>query len=298
MTKNYKDRILKAVKARLNDYDSQQRFAKVLGINPAQLSTILKGKTDQVLSDAKWMSIARRLDVKQSGAGDWKTAKTPVYQYVYKALADCQHDSLSGLLCDRADIGKTYTALQYVRENKNAVYIDCSQVKTRQRLIRRIARELGLNHNGLYADIYEDLVFYLRNGIESPLIILDEAGDLDSKAFLELKALWNATEHVCGWYMMGADGLKAKIQRNLNLKTVGYTELFSRYGNRYQKVVPDGKQDADEFVKAQIAIIAKVNGASNIQEMYAKSGGSLRRIYTEVQKMKRNEQSPERNAID
>ena len=120
-----------------------------------------------------------------------------------------------------------------------------------------------------------------------PLIILDEAGDLEGKTFLELKALWNATEYICGWYMMGADGLKKRIEDNLNNKTVGYAELFSRYGSRYQKIVPDGKDESDAFVKHQIAAVARANGANNTQEIYAKSGGSLRRIYTEIRKMKR-----------
>lgn len=288
MNKEYKNKIVAAIKGRLSDYDSNARFAKVLDINPAQLSQILKGKIDRILSDAKWLSIARRLDIKLSGQELWKTARTPVFLYIYQVLSICQSDTLSGLLCDRADIGKTYAAKEYVKEHKKAVYIDCSQVKTKQRLIRKIAREFGLNHNGLYSDIYEDLVFYLNNGITNPLVVLDEAGDLDSSAFLELKALWNATEHTCGWYMMGADGLKAKIERNLNLKTVGYTELFSRYGSRYQKVIPEGKEAAEDFIRQQIAAIAKINGANNIQEIYAKSGGSLRRIFHEIQKMKRN----------
>lgn len=66
-----------------------------------------------------------------------------------------------------------------------------------------------MDSKGHYADVYEDLVYYLRS-IEHPLIILDEAGDLQYEAFLELKALWNATERCCAWYMMGADGLKEK----------------------------------------------------------------------------------------
>jgi len=39
---------------------------------------------------------------------------------------------------------------------------------------------------------YEDLVFYLKT-LPYPLIIFDEAGDLQYDAFLEIKALWNAT---------------------------------------------------------------------------------------------------------
>ena len=68
-----------------------------------------------------------------------------------------------------------------------------------------------MTSNGRYSDVYEDLVAYLRT-IDTPLVILDEAGDLQYEAFLELKALWNATERCCAWYMMGADGLKGEDQ--------------------------------------------------------------------------------------
>ncbi len=298
MEKRQIKKIVKAVQAEEEKYSSNFKLARVLDINPSQLSLILRDITDKVLSTAKWMSIARRLDVSLTASEKWIAAKTPVFLYIQQALTVCQEDSLSGLLCDRADIGKTFAAKEYVKTHRHAVYIDCSQVKTKLLLMKTLSREFGLNSNGRYGDIYADLVFYLNNGVNSPLVILDEAGDLDPHAFLEIKALWNATERRCGWYMMGADGLKAKIERNLNMKTVGYTEIFSRYGNRYQKIVPFGKQESEDFQKKQIATIAMANGASNIQELYALSGGSLRRIYTEVQKMKRNEKSLKRHATN
>jgi len=279
-----KKRIVAEIIARRANYGSQAKMAKALGINVAQMSRILKGETERVLSNANFISIARKLGVELQNKAKWNVAKTSVFNYIWSQLTMCQNSSLSGLLCDKADIGKTFTAKQYIKTNANAVYIDCSQVKSKQRLIRKLAQEFGLTSSGRYADVYEDLVFYLKS-IDSPLIILDEAGDLDYPAFLELKALWNATEHATGWYMMGADGLKAKIERNLGIKKVGYTELFSRFGSRYQKVSLDGKEAMEKFTKDLVADVARANGVTNIQDIYVKSGGSLRRIYTEVQKM-------------
>lgn len=160
-------------------------------------------------------------------------------------------------------------------------------MKTKQRLIRRIAQEFGVSNTGKYSDVFEDLAFYLRS-IETPLIILDEAGDLDYPAFLELKALWNSTERACGWYMMGADGLKAKIQRSIDHKKVGYTELFSRFGGRYGKITPDGQQETDKFIRLNSAIIIKANDPNaDVTTMLARTHGSLRRIYTEIRKNNR-----------
>ena len=131
-------------------------------------------------------------------------------------------------------------------------------------------------------------MYYLR-GIDNPLVILDEAGDLQYEAFLELKALWNATERCCGWYMMGADGLKEKINRSIECKKVGYTEMLSRFGDRYSKVVPDEANDRKAFLHEQARIVAKVNApeGADIAPIVRKSGGGLRRVYTEIEKLKR-----------
>ena len=284
MTTEIKQQIVEAVKSRLPNYKNAAKMAISLGINSAQLSRILKGELDGVLSDAKWISIARKLDVQIQEAGEWKAAKTPVYAHVYRQLQRCQQHSLSGLLCDRADIGKTYTARQYVKENRYAAYIDCSQYKSKQQLIRAIAQEFGVGNSGRLTDVQADLVFYLKS-IPNPLIILDEAGDLYYEAFLELKALWNATEGFCGWYMMGADGLRRKIENNILYKRVGYAEVFSRFGSRYQKITPDGQEALDEFLRGQAAIIAKVNDeTADVKAIVAKSNGSLRRVKIELKK--------------
>ncbi len=284
METKVKQKIVTALKQQRKNYPSANKMSKALGLNAAQLSRLLKGEIDNVVSDGKLINIARKLQIELSDEVRWNTAKTPVFNFIWHQLENVQQNGLSALLCDIADIGKTYTAKIYVRNHKNAVYIDCSQVKTKQRLVRKIASEFGLDSHGRYADVYEDLIFYLKS-IEKPLIVLDEAGDLTYDAFLELKALWNATEHSVGWYMMGADGLKAKINRNLGLKKVGYAELFSRFGSKFQKVSPEG--DAlEDFKKEQIATIAQVNGYNNVQQLYAKTGGSLRRLYIELTKVK------------
>lgn len=286
LTKDFKHRVIAAIEGHRNNYPSDAKMAISLGINSAQLSRIKKGELENVISDAKFISIARILGVQLNDDATWKIARTPVFDYIMDQLETCQQFSISGLLCDRADIGKTFTAQHYARTHKYAVYIDCSQVKKKNQLIRKIAREFGVGYTGRYDDVYEDLIFYLQ-GIPTPLIILDEAGDLNYNAVLELKALWNATERRCGWYMMGADGLKHKIEGNLERHKVGYAEIFSRYGSRYQKITPDGKEALDAFLMAQTALIAKANGANDkVQEIHAKTGGSLRRIHTEIQKLK------------
>ncbi|MFX1715424.1 hypothetical protein JZ949_10225, partial [Riemerella anatipestifer] len=86
-----------------------------------------------------------------------------------------------------------------------------------------LARELGSGTTGTYSEILENLKYYI-NALGKVFICIDEAGDLDYAAFLELKGLVNGTTGRCGWYMIGADGLRAKIKRGINNEKVGYRE--------------------------------------------------------------------------
>lgn len=287
VTTEIKNKIVAAIAQARENYPSDAKHAASLGINAGVYSAIRNGQTERVLSDANWITIARKLGVSLRGEIEWKAAKTETFKYITTQLEAIQERGLSTILCDLPNIGKTFTARHYVGTHANAVYIDCSQVKTKLKLVRRIAAEFGVDSKGRYADVYDDLVYYLRS-IDRPLVILDEAGDLQYEAFLELKALWNATERCCAWYMMGADGLKEKIRRSIECRKVGYTEMLSRYGDRYCKVTPDEAKDRDAFLKEQARVVAKVNApeGADVAQIVRKSGGGLRRVYTEIEKLK------------
>lgn len=290
ITNEIKTRITQAISADRDNYPSDNRHATALGIAPSVYNAIKKGNFERQVSDANWIGIARRLGVQLRAEMEWAAAVTPTYSFISRQLEVCQESGLSAILCDMPNIGKTFTAKDYVKRHRNAVYVDCSQVKTKLKLIRYIAREFGVGSYGRYGDVYEDLVAYLRT-IDRPIVILDEAGDLQYEAFLELKALWNATERCCAWYMMGADGLKEKINRAIEGKKVGYTEMLSRYGDTYSKVTPDDARERVKFLKAQAAIVAKVNApaGADIQGIVHASGGGLRRVFTEIEKMRRTQ---------
>lgn len=256
------------------------RFATKIGISASQWSRLKKGNYDNVLADSKFITLARENEITLGNKIEWKTAKTATFQYIYTLLDTCKKQGIATLLVDSADIGKTHTCKYYARNNQNTVYMDCSQVKSKQLFIREIARQFGVSHTGKYADVYKDLVFYI-NTLNGVLIILDEAGDLKYDAFLELKALWNATEGNVGWFMTGADGLKEKIRRAIDNKKVGYTEIFRRYGSRYRKVSPDGKEALEDFLQGQVATVVKANATQNIdiQKVLKSSRNSLTNAY-------------------
>ncbi len=277
----FKKKIVNELKRREKESGlSANKFAITIGINKSIWNRLKKGDFDKVLADSKFITIARENNITLGNSIKWKTAKTPAFEYIYTLLEKCQTQGISTLLVDIADLGKTHTAKYYVRNNRNAVYLDCSQVKSKQLFVRDIARQFGVDYVGRYADVYKDLVFYL-NTLDNVIVILDEAGDLKYDAFLELKALWNATEGNVGWFMMGADGLKAKMKRAINGKKVGYTEIFRRYGSRYRQVTPQGAEDLESFLQQQVGLVAQANAPANvdIQKLIESSRNSLTNLY-------------------
>jgi hypothetical protein len=288
ITTEVQQKIISAIETNRANYPSDAKHAASLGISSSVYSSLRNGKTERMMSEAMWITVARKLGVHLRGEMEWRPAKTETYEFVTTQLKACQESGLSAILCDLPNIGKTYTARLYVGSHANAVYVDCSQVKTKRKLIRKIAAEFGVDSKGSYSDVYDDLVYYLRS-IERPLIVLDEAGDLQYEAFLELKALWNATERCCAWYMMGADGLKEKINRSIECRKVGYTEMLSRYGDRYSRVTPEDGKEREKFLMRQAVAVARVNApeGADVAALARKTGGGLRRVYTEIEKLKR-----------
>ncbi len=284
MAPEQKDLIWAEVMRRRENFaGSDGRFAVTLGISASQYSRLRGGERERVIGDDQWIRIGRKLDV-SFGKDRWKAAKTPAYMYIEAQLERCQQNSISRMLVDRTGIGKTFTAQCYARTHKNAVYVDCSQVKTKTLLIRFIAEEFGLNNKGTYHEVYADLVYYLQV-MDKPLIILDEAGDLQRAAFNELKALYNKTKGCCGFYMMGADGLKKKIENGRKREDVGYAENFDRFGSRYQKASPNDAREFELFFANCAAAICKVNApAMSFQTLLPKLNFSLRRIEEEIRK--------------
>lgn len=280
-------KIVDAIKEDREDYENNNQHARVLGINESVYNQIIKGKVEGKLDKSVWLNVARRLNVNLRNDEAWVTVETPVFIYITQQLEDCQAQSLSKILCDLPNIGKSHTAKVYASRTKNAVYIDCSLCKTKNKLLAKIAQEFGLVKRGKYEDLLDDLCYYI-NSLDNPLIILDEAGDLKYEAFLELKAIWNATEEHCGWYMMGATGLRAKINKAIENEKQGYEEIFSRFNDDYGFVTPRESEERQRYMSVNVTAVIKANAPkdADIKKLIIESRGSLRKAKNSIKKLR------------
>lgn len=253
----FKNKIRDAI---LNDRENyggnDSEYAKKIGIDKTAFNRLKNGQTEKLLSDTKWLLIANELGVKLHN-DKWKIARTQIYSEIEDNLNFCKEYSKSMILADDCGIGKTFCAKQIAKQMKNVFYVDCSQSKEKSHFIRALAKSIGVDSKGRLNDIKTAIKAYLIY-LEKPLVILDEAGDLAKEPFLMIKELWNATEGSCGWYMMGADALKSKIEHGVAGKVVGYAEIFDRFSG-FVKLVPDGTDDKKAFFKRLLSDVAYVN---------------------------------------
>lgn len=261
LTTEFKEKVrTELLQARENFGGSDAAFARQYGINNSVFSRIKNGETANILSDAQWFTAGKQLGVSLNNR-KWKAAITEVFQIIEEEVIFCQEWAKARIFVDECGIGKTFTAKWLARNRKNIFYLDASQCKTKQLFIRSLARTLGVDDKGRYADVLSNLKYYLHV-LEKPVIIIDEAGDLEYAAFLEIKELWNSTEGVCGWYLMGAEGLRAKIERGINHKKVGYREIFSRFSEKFSYVVPTDRQTKESFYKKLITDVLAANAVN------------------------------------
>jgi hypothetical protein len=257
-TAEFKDKVVKALlEARPNFTGTDRQFAKKYGINPTVWSSLKKGTTAGQLSDNKWLEIGRLLNV-SNRASSWALARTSVFTKIEQDIEMCQKHAMSFMLVDEPEIGKSETAMYLARNMRNVFYVDCSQTKTRIMFIKALAQVLGADVRGTYAE-QKASVKYILTTIDHPVVILDEAGDLDGNAFLEVKEFWNATQGVCGWYLMGADGLRTKLENGVAHKRVGYRELFSRFNGKYMRITPTDRGERQQFYTDLIRSALELN---------------------------------------
>jgi len=280
ITSEFKNKVIAALLEQRANFDgSDTAFARQWSISGSVYNRLKNGERESLLKESHWITLGRELNISTNDR-KWHMARTDVFNIIEEDVMFCKEFSKAKICVDECGIGKTYSAKYLSRTVKNCFYVDASQAKTRQLFVRLIARTIGVDHTGKYAEVKGNIKYYLRM-LPQPIIIIDEAGDLDYTAFLELKELWNATENVCGWYMMGADGLRSKIEKGINHKKVGYKEIFSRYSERYTRVVPVGKEDKQAFYRKLITEVLTVNMADTtklsliVKRCLATDGGEI-----------------------
>ncbi|MEH0154653.1 ATP-binding protein [Limibacter armeniacum] len=275
---------------------SDAKFAVSIGLNKGVYSQLKNGRYTNkggksLLSHQNWVRIARFVGYSHHSELSWKTARTQVFSVISAQLTFCQQHSTTGIFCDIAGIGKSHAGKAYAEQNTNAFYLNCGEAPKKSGFIKLLARTLGFEQAGSLEQLFMDCVYYLKT-LTNPIVILDEAGDLEQSAVLLLKRLYNELEFACGLYMLGAEGLRKKMDTGVRLRKNGYEEIFSRFGGKYTRLIPEGHERL-KFMRAMARDIVEAQGIKNqeaIKNILTISAGfDMRRIRKEVMKVQLEE---------
>lgn len=279
-------KVLAAFKA--SGFISRAKYAITIGIGSSDFSNLEREnwkRNEKLLSVDKWLRIARRVGYEFSEQQRWVTASTATFHAINAQLVDCQKQSLANILCDIPGIGKTYTAREYAATHRNAFYINGGEFPNRWRFVRALAVSIGLSSDGSAEDVLQTIIYYLKS-LESPLIIIDEAGDMQNSTYLVLKRLYNALELHCGFYMLGAPDLKKRIDASIRLRKNGFEEVYSRFGGRFTTIVPADPLERTKYLRNEKAAICTANGLNDAEKVnhILSNSGDLRHVRIQVLK--------------
>lgn len=255
-----KPQTFKALLELRSNFDgTDTQFAKKWGINPSVYSRLKNGEDGSygLLRDATWINIAQQLEIGLSER-KWNMARTDVFTMIEEDVIFCKAHAKSFILVDDCGIGKTYAGKYLSRTLKNCFYIDARQCGSKTELVRALAKAIGVDDTDRIAKIKASIKYALKM-LPNPVVIIDEAGALNDEASMLIIEFWNATEKACGWFLMGADGLRNKMESRIDRKKVGWAELFSRFNERYNSIVPTEKQNKISFYKKLITDVLTVN---------------------------------------
>lgn len=242
VTTEFNKKVLAAALAGRSNYGhkSDASYARSLGVDPTVYSTLKKGYKEGLLAAEKWIELGKHFGITNEKIG-WVAVETSVFKQIREEIMECKNFGISRIFVDDCGIGKTFTAKYLARTQQNVFYVDCTQCRKKTAFIKALARVVGVELKGTLDDI-KDNTKYRLGILESPVVIVDEAGALDKDALGLAQEYWNATgdDNLCGWYLMGANALRSKIERGVSQGGAYFEELFSRYSDKFSDIVPKG----------------------------------------------------------
>jgi plasmid maintenance system antidote protein VapI len=272
ITDLFKDKVVTGLLSlRENFGGSDAAFARAMDIHPSVFNRLKNGEREKLLPNTTWLRLGREMGI-STNTRKWNAVETDVFLQIREEILFCKQFSKSRIFVDNCGIGKTFTAKYLSKTLKNCFYVDCTQSKKKNALIKALARVVGVEVKGKMDDMKENTKYYLSM-LESPVIIIDEAGALDKDALGLVQEYWNATEGLVGWYMMGANALRNKISAGVSKDKDYFAELFSRFSENFSSIVPAEKSEKYAFYDKLIrdVLSANINDKSMLNELVKKS---------------------------
>lgn len=286
-----KKTIEEALRAHCDKFPSRNAAVERMeGVSAATVSNILNGKTENV-SDEMWLRIARLTGLKFDG---WQIHENKTYQEIRYVLADAQAYKNVTWVTGDAGCGKTTAAQMFRKENRNVLYILCSEDMRRTDFVRELARQTGVSCDQTsLRDILDRAIEEIAQ-MDNPLLIFDEGDKLTDSLMNYFISIYNRLEDHAGIVFLSTDFIKRRIDAGLRYNKKGFKEINSRIGRQFFEV--KAATEADVWAICMANGLTEERDIRDVVADAAKAGNDLRRVKRMVHARKRLVEARKRRA--
>jgi DNA transposition AAA+ family ATPase len=214
------------IKCAVNQYCKEKGISKAdfgikSGVSDATLSN-LETERFEKLSDAMLLKIWNFCNRNKVESLYSSTDFVSTYKLCDTAR---QYHFMVGLIADTG-MGKT-TAISAYSRRKNVFYVSYDKTMNAKQFFFALLKELSYPFESNLNDMINDAAEKL-NELESPLVIIDEAGKLNQTLIMYLQVLRDKTSGNCGIVLSGMPYFKDNLIRMANKEKEGYAEFLRR----------------------------------------------------------------------
>ncbi len=201
---------------------SQNELATQLEISPATLSKIENDKWDNI--DAKmWQKIWNKVGYLNSA----QTINTKDFAAIQQICTFARGNAfMAGLTADTG-MGKTTSLMNYSHVTKNTFYVSYDKTMRPRHFFAALLKEMAIQFEGNVNEMVSRIADEL-NVMDTPLIIIDEAGKITHTMILYLQVLKDKTHLACGYVLAGMPYFKTNLIKLTNKQKEGYGEFYRR----------------------------------------------------------------------
>jgi hypothetical protein len=275
METSTKNEIRECLMEYISRYKSQNIAANTLtGISGSYVSQIVNGKFSAI-SDDMWRKLALQIGWVNKG---WIFTDTRISSQITQSINLAKSRAINNItpILARGGSGKTITAQNYAKSNREVLYINCKRKLSLKSFLKGLLSAAGKTTEGLTSEVISDMLISTISKMNNPVIIIDEANKASDNILLEIIDLYNGLKYKCPIILLATQEFKLRIERGVN-KKMGYDELHSRFNRQF---IDLGEPDYNDVAK--VCIANGLSDATQISDIAKSSLCDLRAVEDKV----------------
>ncbi len=205
---------------------TQRLLSLKMDVSEGTIDSIKKGKFDK-LSEKMMEKCLRHFRL-----GEWKIRRTENFVAITSLCEEARVDGRMVAVAGYTGAGKT-TALDWVARNTpEAYYVLCDKTMSGTAFLMAIQESLmGSRATGTTpSERIRSITDYMRNREDWAVLLLDDAGKLQTTPMLYLQIIYDQLGGDGGIVLAGTEQLKYTFDRLVARKANGFPELYRRIG--------------------------------------------------------------------